>query len=130
MTSNFRDFARALDRAAGTMLAAQVLRAKQDLARTALRRIVERTPAMTGHARGNWQVSIGTPASGVVDGGDPSGAATLANGMAAIMGDGDPFATVWIVNNAPYIQTLEQGNSTRAAAGMVAVTVADLSRAR
>lgn len=76
MTSNFRDFARALDRAAGDMLTQSVLRAKQDLARTALTRIVERTPAFTGQARANWQVSIGSPASGVVAGGDPSGAAT------------------------------------------------------
>lgn len=78
MTSNFRDFARALDWTAGTMLAGPVLRAKQDLARSALTRIIDRTPAMTGHARGNWQVSTGTPSSGVVEGGDPSGAATLA----------------------------------------------------
>jgi hypothetical protein len=61
MTSNFRDFARGLDRAAGNMLAEPVLRAKQDLARTALTRIVERTPAVTGHAkvivRSVWAVS-------------------------------------------------------------------------
>lgn len=124
MTSNFRDFARALDRAASNMLAEPVLRAKQDLARTALTRIVERTPAVTGHARANWQVTIGSPATGVVAGADPSGAATLANGVAAIMGDRDPFATVWITNNSPYIQSLEQGNSQQTPAGMVAVTVA------
>lgn len=130
MTANSRAFARALDRAAGNMLTEPVLRAKQDLARTALTRIVERTPALTGHARGNWQVSIGSPVSGVVEGGDPSGAATLANGVAAIMADRDPFATVWITNNSPYIQNLEQGDSTQAPSGMVALTVAELSRAK
>lgn len=129
MTSNFRDFARALDRAAGNMLAEPVLRAKQDLAQFALTRIVARTPVLTGHARANWQVTIGSPATGVVEGVDPSGAATLANGMAAIMGDRDPFAVVWITNNAPYIQTLEQGNSGHTPAGMVAVTAAELRRA-
>jgi len=129
MTTNFRDFARALDRTASHMLAEPVLRAKQDLARTALTRIVERTPAMTGHARANWQVTIGGPATGVVAGGDPSGAATLANGVAAIMADGDPFTTVWITNNTPYSQTLEQGSSNQPPAGMVALTVAELGRA-
>lgn len=130
MTSNFRDFARALDRAASNMLTEPVLRAKQDLARTALTRVVERTPAVTGHARGNWQVSIGGPATGVVAGADPSGAATLANGVTTIMADRDPFATVWITNNSPYIQRLEQGNSQQSPAGMVALTVAELSRAK
>jgi len=129
MTSNFRDFARALDRATSNMLAEPVLRAKQDLARAALTRIVARTPAVTGHARANWQVSIGSPATGVVPGADPSGAATLANGLAAIMGDGDPFTTVWITNNAPYIQTLEQGSSNQPPAGMVALAVVELGRA-
>lgn len=130
MTSDLRDFARALDRAARNMPAEPVLRAKQDLARTALTRIVARTPAVTGHARANWQVTIGSPAIGVVAGVDPSGAATLATGVAAIMGDRDPFATVWIVNNVPYIQTLEQGDSAQAPAGMVASTAAELRRAR
>jgi hypothetical protein len=109
MATNFRDFARGMDRAAARMLDAPVLRAKQDLARSALAGIIDRTPGATGHARANWQVSIGGPATGVVAGVDPSGAATLANGLAAIMADRDPFATVWISNNAPFIQRLEQG---------------------
>lgn len=129
MTSNFRDFARALDRVVGDMLAEPILRAKQDLAITVLTRIVERTPAVTGHARANWQVSIGGSATGIVAGADPSGATALAAGVTAIMGDRDPFATVWIANNAPYIQSLEQGDSTQAPAGMVAQTVAELGRA-
>ena len=128
MTTNIRDFARALDRALAKTLTEPLLRAKQDIARAALTGIVERTPTVTGHARANWQVSIGSPATGVVAGGDPSGAATLANGVAAIMADRDPFAPVWITNNAPYIQTLEQGDSGRAPAAMVAVTLAGLGR--
>jgi hypothetical protein len=72
---------------------------------------------------------LGSLATGVIPGGDPSGAATLANRMGAIMADRDPFTTVWIVNNTPYIQTLEQGNSGQAPAGMVAVTAAELRRA-
>jgi hypothetical protein len=123
MTADFRDFAQQLDRAAGAVLEAPLLRAKQQLARNALTGIVDRTPSLTGHARANWQVSIGQPATGIVPGGDPSGAATLSNGVAVILADRDPFATVWITNNAPYIQTLEQGGPDTAPAGMVAVTV-------
>ena len=48
----------------------------------ALKRIVERTPVDTGRARGNWQVTIGTPARGVVEDSDklippPKPSATL-----------------------------------------------------
>ena len=128
MTANSRDFARALDRAVGDLLAEPLLRTKQDVARAVLTGIVARTPVGTGHARANWKVSIGSPAAGVVAGGDPSGAATLANGVAAIMADRDPFSTVWITNNVPYIETLEQGSSSQAPAGMVAVTAAQLRR--
>lgn len=51
MTTNFREFARALDPAAEKMQAEPVLRAKQVLAEAALARLVARTPAATGHAR-------------------------------------------------------------------------------
>ena len=129
MTTDFRAFARQLDRAACAMVEAPLLRVKQELARSALTGIVERTPSLTGHARANWQVSIGQPATGIVPGGDLSGAATLSNGVAVIMADRDPFATVWITNNAPYIQSLEQGGPDAAPAGMVAVTVADVANA-
>ncbi len=128
MTTNIRDFARALDRAAATLPAEKVLRAKQQLAEAALNRLVARTPAATGHARANWQVSLSSPAIGVVAGADPSGAETVAKGVAAIRADRDPFATVWLSNNAPYIQTLERGSSERAPAGMVALTMAELRR--
>lgn len=130
MTANFRTFARDIERAKRSLLAAPLLRAKQDLARTALTRLIARTPAVTGHARANWQVSIGTPATGVVAGVDPSGDATLSSGLAAIMADRDPFSIVWIVNNTPYIQRLEQGDSNRAPADIVATTIAELRRAR
>ena len=130
MTINFRDFARALDRASQKLLTEPVLRAKQDLARAALTRLVARTPVATGHARANWQVSLGSPAIGVVAAEDLSGVDTLANGVAAIMADREPFATVWLTNNAPYIQTLERGSSDQAPAGMVAVTVTELGRTK
>ncbi len=128
MTTNIREFARALDRAARRMVDAPLLRAKQDIARTALSGFIERTPSVTGHARANWQVTVGSPATGVVAGADPSGGVTMANGVAAIMADSGPFATVWIVNNAPYIQALEQGSATQAPASIVAVTLAELPR--
>ena len=73
-------------------------------------------------------MSLGDPAIGVVAGEDLSGADTLAIGVAAIMADREPFATVWITNNVSYIQSLERGSSDQAPVGMVAVTAAELGR--
>lgn len=130
MTTDSRGFARALDRAAADLVNKTVKQAKQELAQAALSRLIERTPAASGHARANWQVGIGAPPAGVVAGADPTGAETLAKGAAAIMGDRDPFATVWIANNAPYIQRLERGDADRPPAAMVARTVAELGKAK
>ncbi len=104
----------------------KLLTLKQKLALEALRRLVLRTPAATGHARANWQVTIGTPTAGVIAGGDPSGAATIADGSGKILAVVEPFGQIWISNNVPYIETLEKGSSSQAPNGMVAVTFADI----
>jgi hypothetical protein len=71
------------------------------------RDIVMDTPVDTGRARANWQASINTPASTASASTDPSGASTVAAGqMAATMAYGNVF---WIVNNLPYIASLEFG---------------------
>jgi hypothetical protein len=91
----------------------------------ALRGIVKRTPVDTGRARGNWQVTIGSPASDIVDGTDKSGGTTIAQGLATVVGL-RPFSIVWLTNNLPYAVSLEGGWSGQAPVGMVAVTIAEL----
>lgn len=95
------------------------------LATEAHARVILRTPVDTGRARANWQLRIGPPASGVVEGTDPGGAATIAEGRAVLraLRYGE---SVSIVNNLPYIHALEHGHSRQAPSGMVAVTVAEL----
>jgi hypothetical protein len=96
-------------------------------------KIVKKTPVDTGRARSNWQPSIGSPISGVLDSVDQSGSATIAQiGMiVANMKAGD---TIYLANNLPYIRKLEEGGymagpkvvngySSQAPAGMVALTV-------
>lgn len=104
----------------------------------ALARVVAKTPVDTGRARLNWQLTIATPAQGSLLGADvfkvPAPAAPIsaesstafANGSAAISGL-QPFAIVWLSNNLPYIQRLEDGWSKKQApGGMLGLTIQEL----
>ncbi|RKY09814.1 MAG: HK97 gp10 family phage protein [Planctomycetota bacterium] len=95
------------------------------IALEALKRIVEKTPVDTARARGNWQTTIGTPASEVLDETDMDGMATVQKGAAAIA-ELPPYQVVWISNNLDYIEFLEDGSSQQSPAGMVATTVEEL----
>jgi hypothetical protein len=91
----------------------------------ALRRLVLKTPVDTGHARMNWQVTIGNPANEEIEGYDKEGKKTIARGLAAIK-DLSAYKVVWISNNVTYIEFLEDGSSKQAPEGMLAVTVEEL----
>ncbi|WP_040263673.1 HK97 gp10 family phage protein [Pseudomonas massiliensis] len=85
--------------------------------------LIRMSPVDTGRFRGNWQFSIGTPASGSLDTNDPSGNETSAR----IVGDSILFKageTAYIVNNLPYAIPLEYGHSEQAPSGMVRITLA------
>ena len=99
--------------------------------------VVLKTPVLTGRARGNWQVTIGTPATGEIDVEGPgqkaplpskagvgkAGSEALSKGP-AVLGVLRPFEVVWITNNVPYIEVLEDGDhSAQAPFGMVALTL-------
>ena len=105
------------------------------------RRIVLRTPVGNpslwqgppppgytgGQARGNWQASIGSPASGTTSGTDKSGASTIA-GIAGEVQQA-PGNVFFITNNLPYISILEHdGWSTQAEEGMVRISLRELDR--
>jgi hypothetical protein len=91
------------------------------------RRVIYKTPVDTGRARANWQVTIGSQASGTVEIDDKSGGATMSKATAASAGfkAGD---TIYLTNNLPYIRRLEEGSSQQAPAGMVALTVQDFAQ--
>lgn len=99
----------------------------------AYRRIVLKTPVDTGRARGNWDMTIGSPATGASDtigplepkpAGWKSGDVT--SGLQAIQSL-KPFETIYITNNLPYIRRLEEDSwSQQFTAGMVASTVQEL----
>lgn len=81
--------------------------------------VVVGTPVDTGRARGNWIPAIGKPPTRPVPTLDKSGTAGLGNAKTLFarydLGDGKIF----IVNNLPYIQRLNEGHSQQAPAGFV-----------
>jgi hypothetical protein len=70
-------------------------------------KIIYGTPVDGGRARGNWQATLGSPATGEVATFDRDGASTLAGAVAmAGQAAGNVF---YLTNNLPYIRTLEYG---------------------
>lgn len=119
------EFNRQLDQYAKQLLPRQISDFHRKIVLEALRRIVQKTPVDTGRAKGNWQVTINSPASGQLNTIDKSGGRTIAQAMAAIS-DFPPFSVVYITNNIDYIEFLEEGSSKQAPAGMVGLTVQEL----
>lgn len=85
--------------------------------------IILMSPVDTGRFRGNWQLTLGSPATGTVAATDKSGGATKAK--AASTAEIARFGvTAYFVNNLPYARPLEYGHSKQAPAGMVRLTIA------
>jgi hypothetical protein len=78
------------------------------------------TPVDTGHARASWLPSIGAPATD-----EPSGRsdADHATGVAAVLGFKLADGALYESNNAPYIQQLNLGSSTKAPVGFVETAI-------
>lgn len=77
-----------------------------------------------GRFRGNWQVAIGSVPTGTLELTDATGQATINKAQAAALSL-EPGQSITLVNNLPYAQRLEDGYSSQAPAGMVALTVQD-----
>lgn len=88
-------------------------------------RMIDRTPVDTGRARANWTVAVGAPWGDVRDASDKSGqsAKSAASSALAAYRCGP---TIWITNNLPYIERLEDGHSKQAPAGMLGVTFIEI----
>ena len=86
------------------------------------RRIILKSPVLSGRFRGNWQLAIGSVPNGTLELDDKTGTATIAKGAATVMGinAGD---TIYFANNLPYARRLEEGYSQKAPNGMVALTI-------
>lgn len=99
--TNIAEFQKQLGDFASKLLPPQVLALQKKLVFEIHRRVVMRTPVDSGHARRNWQVTVGAPAVGEVTGQAPPPLAALA-GL-------QPFGVAFITNNVPYIEVIENG---------------------
>ncbi len=87
--------------------------------------VVNRTPVDTGRARGNWQVSVSTASTSILESRDVVGRETVQKGQDKLASLG--FAEiVWISNNLDYVVFLEAGSSNQAPKGMVAITLQEI----
>lgn len=84
--------------------------------------VIKDTPVDTGRAKGNWQTTIGAPASGTVDRIGESEALADVSQQTASFGAGK---VIYLSNNLPYIYRLEyDGWSQQAPGGMLRKNVA------
>lgn len=93
------------------------------------RRVVMRTPVDTGRARGAWQTTVGSAASGTPSAQRREAAALRELSSTALAWD-PAKASIFLSNNLPYIGVLENGRvgsrgSAQAPSGMVKVTLSE-----
>jgi hypothetical protein len=81
--------------------------------------VVSATPVLTGRARSNWLVGLGSPVRRVVETlGNAALSASISAARARINSSKEG-ETIWLSNNLSYIQRLNQGSSAQAPAGFV-----------
>ena len=97
-------------------------RAARKVSLDAFSEVIRMSPVDTGRFRGNWQVAVGSMPSGTIEATDPSGNTVIARVQGATAGL-NPGDVIYMVNNLPYAQRLEDGWSGQAPAGMVRLTV-------
>lgn len=98
------------------------------IAMALLGEIVLRSPVDTGRFRLNNMVSIGTQLFATSDKVDKDGAATIAAGQAALTGL-KPFTVIYIQNNLPYAEKLENGHSKKAPNGVFGLAMTGVAAA-
>ena len=76
--------------------------------------VIRMTPVDSGRAKGNWQCTIGSPATGENMTDESAMIATVPRHAGSV---------VYLTNNLPYIQKLEYGHSTQAPSGMVRISI-------
>lgn len=153
---NLEEFTRRLREESRELTQDQLVLLQRRIVLDAWARVIQKTPVDLGYLRAGWQVTIGAPGNRLPGPEPGPGSAappapTLANAIAALA-QLRPFQTVFISNPVPYASIIETGGfvpanpgpskdrrpgregrvlvqngfSTQAPQGMVAVTVAEL----
>ena len=85
--------------------------------------LIETTPVDTGWARSNWVPSVGSPYDNPVGTREGLDRGPQQSGMAEIGSYQVSLGPVFISNNVPYIQILNDGHSQQAPAGFVQMAI-------
>ena len=108
------------------VVGAAVDRLMRAVALETVSRVMLRTPVDTGRARANWNVTMDAPDTDTNDDTDWQG---KLGGNQGFVGEAE-FAggrSLFLSNGQPYIERLEAGYSKQAPAGMVELTMAEMS---
>ena len=87
------------------------------------RAVILDSPVDSGRFRGNWFASQGDPSRITTTTTDKTGAKAVQNATRFVL-SANSWQDLWLSNNLPYAQRLENGYSNQAPAGMVRVNVA------
>lgn len=88
--------------------------------------VTKKTPVDTGRAKGNWNIGTGS-----IDLSINENASSTAQGSAGRLSEpkkGTGKKAIYISNNLPYINALENGSSEKAPNGMVSLTMNEMNR--
>lgn len=85
--------------------------------------LIVATPVDTGWARANWIISIGQPHQNVAGSRDAISRGEQGNGQARLLVYRRNQGNIWISNNVPYIQALNDGHSKQAPAGYIEAAI-------
>lgn len=121
MANDFRSFSLQLDDFAKKIKLAPTMVVKR-CAFDLFSRIIKRTPVDTGRARASWTIAANRADRAV----QPQGVASYPVPATPLSLTIQPGESIWISNNLPYITALEDGHSTQAPAGMVAVSLVEV----
>lgn len=95
-----------------------------------LTRVIRKSPVDTGRFRGNWVVSIDNPQSSTSERTDKSGALATGDGNIVLNKfDLRTNTAIYIQNNLPYAQRLEDGYSSQAPNGVAGISLREESEA-
>ena len=104
----------------------EVVKRVRTIALALLSEVDQRSPVLSGRFRGNNIVSIGSPVYATSVDVDPGGNETIRRGMAALSGL-EPYTQVFIQNNLPYAERLENGWSDQAPTGIYGLSFIGVS---
>ena len=133
--TNLREFNVWIDRQSREVIPEQVVLFQKRIALEIFRRIILRSPVgnpslwanpasappgyVGGRFRANWQIDVSLNDNAIEN--------TDAPAVPFDVRGAQPFGTIWIFNNVPYAERLENGWSSQAPAGVVAVTLAEIA---